>query len=108
MAIGIPQCNIYLTSIPDMHAIVLDKCSRWEDTQRVLGSAPHMLRTDHLDVSVYARHGDSCGLEDSYGHHDSLGCASGFRANDMVLVARFAYLQKSISILAAKTKAIAG
>lgn len=55
-----------------------------------------MLRTDHLDVSVYARHGDTCGLEDSYGHHDSLGCASGFKANDMVLAARFAYLQEAI------------
>lgn len=55
-----------------------------------------MNRTDSLAVSVYARHGDTCGLEDSYGHHDSLGCASRFKANDMVLVARFAYLQEAI------------
>lgn len=55
-----------------------------------------MNRTDNLLVSVYARHGDTCGLEDSYGHHDSLGCASGFKASDMVLVARFAYLQEAI------------
>lgn len=55
-----------------------------------------MNRTDSLAVSVYARHGDTCGLEDSYGHHDSLGCASGFKSADMVLVARFAYLQEAI------------
>lgn len=55
-----------------------------------------MNRTDSLAVSVYARHGDTCGLEDSYGHHDSLGCANGFKADDMVLVARFAYLQEAI------------
>jgi hypothetical protein len=55
-----------------------------------------MNRNDKLDVAVYARHGDTCGLEDSYGHHDSLGCASGFKANDFVLVAKFAYLQEAI------------
>lgn len=55
-----------------------------------------MNRTDKLDVSVYARHGDRCGLEDSYGHHDTLGCASGFKANDFTLVAKFAYLQEAI------------
>lgn len=54
------------------------------------------LKTDKLLVSVYARHGDSCGLEDSYGHHDSLGCASGHKANDYVLVAKFAYFQEAI------------
>ena len=54
------------------------------------------LRNDTLAVSVYARHGDTCGLEDSYGHHDSLQCASGHKASDMVLVARFAYLQEAI------------
>lgn len=53
-------------------------------------------RSDVLAVSVYARHGDTCGLADSYGHHDSLGCASGFKQDDMVLVARFAYLQEAI------------
>ena len=54
------------------------------------------LKTDTLAVSVYARHGDTCGLEDSYGHHDSLGCASGHKSDDLVLVARFAYLQEAI------------
>lgn len=55
-----------------------------------------MLRTDSTLVSVYAKHGDTCGLQDSYGHHDSLGCASGFKAADYVLVARFAYFQEAI------------
>lgn len=55
-----------------------------------------MLKTDSLDVSVYARHGDTCGLADSHGHHDSLGCASGHKENDMVLVARFAYFMEAI------------
>lgn len=55
-----------------------------------------MIRNNSLAVSVYARHGDTCGLEDSYGHHDTLGCASGFKSHDMVLVARFAYLQEAI------------
>jgi hypothetical protein len=54
------------------------------------------LKTDSLAVSVYARHGDTCGLEDSYGRHDSLGCASGHKSDDLVLVARFAYLQEAI------------
>ena len=51
------------------------------------------LRADKLAVSVYARHGDSCGLAP---HCDSLGCASGFGPDDYVLSARFAYLQESI------------
>jgi hypothetical protein len=55
-----------------------------------------MNRTDSLLVSVYARHGDTCGLEDSWGHHDSLGCASGFKSDDLVLCAKFAYLQEAI------------
>jgi hypothetical protein len=55
-----------------------------------------MNRTDKLSVSVFANHGDTCGLQDSYNHHDSLGCASGFKAEDFVLVARFAYLQEAI------------
>jgi len=55
-----------------------------------------MTRTDKLSVSVYALHGDTCGLQDSYDHHDSLGCASGFASGDYVLVARFAYLQEAI------------
>jgi hypothetical protein len=54
------------------------------------------LKTDKLLVSVYARHGDMCGLADSYGHHDSLGCATGLKEWDYVLVAKFAYLQEAI------------
>ena len=54
------------------------------------------IKSDKLAVSVYAHHGDTCGLQDSFGHHDSLGCASGFKAEDMVLSARFAYLQEAI------------
>jgi hypothetical protein len=53
-------------------------------------------KTDELAVSVYANHGDTCGLQDSYNHHDSLGCASGFKAADFVLVAKFGYLQEAI------------
>jgi hypothetical protein len=56
----------------------------------------HSLKSDKLLVSVYARHGDTCGLADSYGHHDSLGCASGLKEQDYILVARFAYLQEAI------------
>jgi hypothetical protein len=54
------------------------------------------LKTDNLAVSIYARHGDTCNLEDSYGHHDSLGCASGHKSDDLVLSAKFAYLQEAI------------
>ena len=63
------------------------------------------LKTDTLAVKVYARHGDCCGLEDQYGHHDALGCASGYKADDYVLSAQFAYLQEAIDyaqILAAR------
>lgn len=55
-----------------------------------------MNKTDKLDVSIYARHGDTCGLADSYGHHDSLGCASGMKEDDYILVAKFSYLQEAI------------
>jgi hypothetical protein len=54
------------------------------------------IKSDKLDVRVYARHGDSCSLENEYGHHDSLGCASGFKADDFSLVASFTYLQEAI------------
>lgn len=50
-------------------------------------------KTDKLLVSAYARHGDTCtGGE----HHDFLRCASHHKANDYVLVAKFAYLQEAI------------
>jgi hypothetical protein len=52
-----------------------------------------MTRSDKLLVSVYALHGDTCSLAP---HCESLGCASGFSADDYVLVARFAYLQEAI------------
>jgi hypothetical protein len=51
------------------------------------------LRKDRLDVSVYARHGDTCSLAP---HCKSLGCASGYEPDDYVLSARFAYLQEAI------------
>jgi hypothetical protein len=51
------------------------------------------LRTDKLLVSVYANHGDTCGLAP---HCKTIGCASGFAADDFVLSARFAYLQEAI------------
>jgi hypothetical protein len=54
------------------------------------------LKTDKLPVSVYARHEDSCHANESASVHDSLRCASGFKANDYVLVARFSYLQEGI------------
>jgi len=54
------------------------------------------IKSDTLAVSIYARHGDTCGLQDSYDHHDSLGCASGHKSDDLVLVAKFAYLQEGI------------
>ena len=54
------------------------------------------IKTDKLLVSVYAKHGDTCGLTDRYGHHDTLGCASGYKENDYVLVARFAYFQEGL------------
>ena len=52
-----------------------------------------MTRSDKLLVSVYALHGDTCSLAP---HCKTLGCASGFAADDYVLVARFAYLQEAI------------
>jgi hypothetical protein len=51
------------------------------------------LRTDKLDISVYANHGDTCGLAP---HCKVLGCASGFDSDDYVLAARFAYFQEAI------------
>ena len=51
------------------------------------------IKTDKLAVSVYARHGDTCGLAP---HCASLGCASGFVPEDYVLSAKFAYLQEAI------------
>jgi hypothetical protein len=51
------------------------------------------IRADKLAVSCYALHGDMCS---NAPHCRSLGCASGFWADDYVLVARFAYLQEAI------------
>jgi hypothetical protein len=51
------------------------------------------VRTDKLLVSCYALHGDICSLAP---HCRVLGCASGLRSDDYVLVARFAYLQEAI------------
>lgn len=50
-------------------------------------------KTDNLLVSVYARHGDTCGLAP---HCESLGCASGHKPSDWVLSAKFAYLQEAL------------
>jgi hypothetical protein len=53
------------------------------------------LKTDKLPVSAYVRHGDMCTLgSQTPNFHDRLGCASGYKAGDYVLVARFAYLQE--------------
>jgi hypothetical protein len=51
------------------------------------------VRTAKLSVSCYALHGDMCSLAP---HCRSLGCASGLRSDDYVLVARFAYFQEAI------------
>lgn len=51
------------------------------------------MQKDTLAVSVYAKHGDTCGLAP---HCKSLGCASGFEPEDFVLSARFAYFQEAI------------
>lgn len=51
------------------------------------------LKTDKLLVSVYAHHGDTCC---NAPHCESLGCASGFKSEDYVLSAKFAYLQEAI------------
>ena len=53
------------------------------------------VRTDKLSVSCYALHGDICSLAP---HCRSLGCASGLRSDDYVLVARFAYFQEAITL----------
>ena len=51
------------------------------------------IRADKLLGSCYALHGGMCS---NAPHCESLGCASGFRSDDYVLVARFAYLQEAI------------
>lgn len=51
------------------------------------------LKTDKLLVSVYYRHGDTCSLSP---HCKSLGCASSHEPDDLVLCAKFAYLQEAI------------
>lgn len=51
------------------------------------------IKTDKLLVSVYANHGDTCGLAP---HCESLGCASGHKPHDYILSAKFAYLQEAI------------
>jgi hypothetical protein len=51
------------------------------------------LKSDKLLVSVYAHHGDTCC---NAPHCETLGCASGFKSDDYVLSARFAYLQEAI------------
>lgn len=51
------------------------------------------LKTDSLLVSAYVRHGDMCSLNP---HCDTLGCASGHKSDDYVLVARFSYLQEGL------------
>jgi hypothetical protein len=53
------------------------------------------IRTDKLSASVYARHGDSCSLAP---HCESLGCASGFKPDDYVVSAKFAYLTGSVGL----------
>ena len=51
------------------------------------------LKSDNLAYSVYAKHGDTCGLAP---HCKNLGCASGHTSEDYVLSAKFAYLQEAI------------
>jgi hypothetical protein len=41
------------------------------------------LKTDKLAVRVYAKHGDTCSIAP---HCESLGCASGSKPSDLVLV----------------------
>jgi hypothetical protein len=55
------------------------------------------LKTDKLAVKVYANHGDTCGLAP---HCESLGCASGHKSSDYVLVASFAYLTEGLDYCA--------
>ena len=50
-------------------------------------------KNDNLEFAVYYKHGDCCGLGE---HHDLLGCASGHKAEDYVLSAKFAYLTEAI------------
>ena len=55
---------------------------------------PLHLKSDRLAVRCYACHGDMCGSDAVF--HDQLGCASGHKSRDLVLVAQFAYLQEAI------------
>jgi hypothetical protein len=59
------------------------------------------IKTDRLAVSVYYRHGDTC---PNSPHCKSLGCASGHEPDDLVLSARFAYLQEAIDYAQGLTK----
>lgn len=59
------------------------------------------LKTDKLAVSVFAHHGDTCC---NAPHCESLGCASGFKSEDYVLAARFAYLQEGLDYAEAVSK----
>ena len=60
-----------------------------------------MLKTDKLLVRCYAKHGDTCSIAP---HCESLGCASGHKAEDYVLAAQFAYLQEAIDYCQAVAK----
>ena len=51
------------------------------------------LKTDKLLVSVYVSHGDTCSLAP---HCESLGCASGYKSDDFVLAAKFAFFQEGL------------
>jgi hypothetical protein len=51
------------------------------------------LKTDKLLVRCYAKHGDMCSLAPNC---ESLGCGSGHKSDDFVLVAQFYYLQEAI------------
>ena len=51
----------------------------------------------NLDVACLALHGDMCG---NAPHCESLGCGSGFKPDDYVLVAKFRYLQEAIDYCA--------
>lgn len=50
-------------------------------------------RSDKLPVRCYALHGDMCSCAP---HCESLGCASGLKSSDYVLVAQFSYFQEAI------------
>jgi hypothetical protein len=70
------------------------KSQRFIDACQPLGgSEGSVIKTEKLSVRCYARHGDTCSIAP---HCESLGCASGCKPNDLVLVAQFAYLQEAI------------